>query len=102
MTEIEAEAGVWAGPAAVLDAVDVVGEVEAKRSPADVLLPGLLPAEGALLVAGKPLLSIRTLHLDKSKCAPRPRTVFLFIFSILCPIPSYSKSGSVRKGLKIG
>ena len=56
MAEIKAKAGGGTGPTAVLDAVDVVGEVEAEGRLRTILLPALLPAEGALLVAGQPLL----------------------------------------------
>jgi len=56
MAKVKPEAGLGAGPAGVLDAVDVVGEVEAEWRGGGGGLPGLLPAEGSLLVAGQPLL----------------------------------------------
>ena len=44
------------GSAGMFDAVDVVGEVVAKRGLAAVGLPGLLPQEVSVLVARQPLL----------------------------------------------
>jgi hypothetical protein len=56
MAKVKPEAGLGTGPAGVLDAVDVVWEVEAEGRGGGGGLPGLLPAEGSLLVAGQPLL----------------------------------------------
>ena len=43
MAEIKAKAGGGTGPTAVLDAVDVVGEVEAEGRLRTIQLPALLP-----------------------------------------------------------
>jgi hypothetical protein len=56
MAKVKPQAGLGTGPTGVLDAVDVVGEVEAEGRGGGGGLPGLLPAEGSLLVAGQPLL----------------------------------------------
>ena len=54
--EVEPKAGLGVWSAGMFDAVDVVGEVVAKRGLAAVGLPGLLPQEVSVLVARQPLL----------------------------------------------